>query len=134
MTDYLLDANHLSPLITLGHPLRYRVLDALRAGHTFAITVPALAEMLFGIGILPRAKQNEAEWQRLRPDFKCYIPDEFDAKKAAALQIELRRRGWQLATIDALIAAVALRYNLSLLTADQDFFAVAGLAQENWLP
>jgi tRNA(fMet)-specific endonuclease VapC len=133
IADYLLDTNHLSPLVTLNHPLRQQVLEALQAGHTFAITVPALVEMLFGIGVLPRAEQNQAQWQRLRPNFECYIPDEADAEQAAKLQIQLRRQGWQLATVDALIAAVALRYNLTLLTSDQDFTAIAPLQRENWL-
>ena len=134
MARYLLDTNHLSPLVTLDHPLRHRVLEALQAGHAFAITVPVLVEMLFGIGLLPRAGQNQAEWQRLRPDFTCYMPDEADAKRAASLQIQLRRQGWQLATVDALIAAVALRHDLTLLTRDRDFRAIAALNQENWLP
>lgn len=133
MADYLLDTNHLSPLVTLNHPLRHRILAALQAGHTFAITVPALVEMLFGIGVLPRAEQNQAEWQRLRPNFECYIPDESDAEQAADLQIQLRRQGWQLATVDALVAAVALRHNCTLLTRDKDFAAIPALKQENWL-
>jgi len=134
MADYLLDTNHLSPLVTLSHPLRQRVLAALQAEHnTFAITVPVLVEMLFGIGMLLRAEQNQDEWQRLRPNFECYIPDEADAKQAADLQIQLRRQGWQLATVDALIAAVALRHNLTLLTRDKDFMAISLLKQENWL-
>ena len=66
MADHLLDTNHLSPLVTLSHPLRQRVLAALQAEHTFAITVPVLVEMLFGVGVLPRAEQNQAEWQRVR--------------------------------------------------------------------
>lgn len=131
--DYLLDTNHLSPLITLAHPLRARVLQSLHLGHTFALTVPALTEMLFGIGLLPRAKENLAEWKRLRPDFICYVPDESDAEQAAELQISLRRRGRQLETVDALIAAVALRYNLTLLTTDKDFSHIPQLKQENWL-
>jgi tRNA(fMet)-specific endonuclease VapC len=133
MADYLLDTNHLSPLVTPSHPLRHRVLAALEAGHTFAITVPALVEMLFGVGVLPRAEQNQAEWQRLRPNFECYIPDEADAEHAADLQIQLRRQGWQLATVDALVAAVALRHNVTLLTRDKDFAAIPALIQENWL-
>ena len=133
MADYLLDTNHLSPLVTLSHPLRQRVLAALQAEHTFAITVPVLVEMLFGIGMLPRAEQNKVEWQRLRPNFACYIPDDSDAKQAADLQIQLRRQGWQLATVDALIAAVALRHNLTLLTRDKDFAAISSLKQETWL-
>jgi len=133
MTDYLLDTNHLSPLVTVSHPLRRRVLRALQEGHTFAITVPSLTEMLFGIGLLPKGRQNRAEWRRLRPGFACYIPDETDAERAAHLQIQLRRRGWQLGTVDALIAAVSLRYGLTLLTTDRDFVTVPALEQDNWL-
>jgi len=133
VTNYLLDTNHASPLITLGHPLRKRVLHRLDEGDNFAICVPVLAETLFGIGMLPRAAQNLAEWERLKPLLPCYIPDETDAEFAAELQVSLRRRGWRLATVDALIAAVALRYDLTLLTADQDFQAIPRLQHENWL-
>jgi len=44
--------------------------------------------------------------------------------------VTLRRAGRQLATIDALAAAVALRYGLTVLTTDSDFSAVPGLARE----
>ena len=133
MTNYLLDTNHASPLITLGHPLRKRIMHRLDEGDSFAICVPVLAETLFGIGMLPRAAQNLAEWERLKPLLPCYIPDETDAEFAAELQVSLRRHGWRLATVDALIAAVALRYDLTLLTADQDFQAIPRLQHENWL-
>ncbi|HMN29350.1 MAG TPA: PIN domain-containing protein [Caldilineaceae bacterium] len=56
-----------------------------------------------------------------------------DAEEAADLQVVLRRQGWQLGTVDALIATVALRYGLTLLTTDKDFKAVLSLKQENWL-
>ncbi len=36
MADYLLDTNHLSPLVTLNHPLRQQVLVALQAGKLIA--------------------------------------------------------------------------------------------------
>lgn len=133
MTNYLLDTNHLSPLITLGHPLRQQVLDRLAQGDRFAVAVPALAEFLFGIGMAPRAKQNMEEWQRLKPDFDYHDATVPDAEQAADLQVALRRRGWQLGTVDALIVTVALRNNLVLLTTDRDFAAVPGLATENWL-
>ena len=133
MANYLLDTNHLSPLITIGHPLRKKVFQAIRAGHSFAICVPVLTEMLYGIGTLRRAKQNEAEWVRIKHYFHCYIPDETDAEQAAKLRILLRRSGWQLAAMDGLIATICLRYDLILLTTDKDFRAVQGLKQENWL-
>ena len=133
MADYLLDTNHAAALVTLGHPLRQRVLLHLQAGDTFAITVPVVAETLYGIGLLPRATQNLAEWAKLRPSLACYIPDEADAENAAALQRSLRRQGLQLETVDALIAVVALRYDLVLLTSDNDFAPVPNLKRENWL-
>jgi tRNA(fMet)-specific endonuclease VapC len=133
MANYLLDTNHASPLITVGHPLRERILERLDVGDDFAICVPVIAETLFGIGMLPRAKQNRTEWERLKPLLPCYIPDATDAESAADLQISLRRQGWQLETVDALIAALALRYNLTLLTSDKDFEAVPKLQHENWL-
>jgi tRNA(fMet)-specific endonuclease VapC len=133
MAGYLLDTNHAASLVTLSHPLRHRVLDALEAGHSFSICSPSLAETLFGIGILPRAEQNLAEWARLRPHLPCYPVEELDAESAAKLQVSLRRRGWQLETIDALIAVTALRNGLILLTTDRDFEGIPGLSRENWI-
>jgi predicted nucleic acid-binding protein len=133
MADYLLDTNHASPLVTLHHPVRQRVLAALAAGDFFAVCVPALTETLYGIGIVPRAIQNRAIWEQLQPQLICHIPDAADAARAADLQILLRRRGRQLATIDALIAVTALRYDLTLLTTDGDFRAVPSLQLENWM-
>jgi tRNA(fMet)-specific endonuclease VapC len=131
MTQYLLDTNHAAPLVTLSHPLRQRILLRLQVHDTFA--VPVVAETLFGIGLLPRGAQNLAEWARLRPNLTCYIPDEADAENAAVLQRRLRHQGWQLATIDAFIAVVAIRYDLVLLTSDNDFAPVPNLKRENWL-
>lgn len=133
MTRYLVDTNHASPLVTIGHPLRQRILESLPAGHTFAISVPVLAETLYGISLLPRAKENRAEWSRLRPHLPFYVPDEQDAEQAADLQVALRRQGRQLETIDALIAVIALRNDLTLLTTDGDFKDIPQLKRENWL-
>ena len=113
--------------------MRQRVLLCLQAGDTFAVTVPVITETLYGIGLLPRRTQNLAERARLRPSLACYLLDEADAENAAALQRSLRRQGWQLETVDALIAVVVLRYKLVLLTSDKDFAPVPNLKQENWL-
>jgi tRNA(fMet)-specific endonuclease VapC len=102
-------------------------------GDIFALAVPALTELLLGISLLPRAKQNLIEWGRLKPGLSVYTLDEVDGKQAAELQISLRQRGKQLATVDALIAAIALRYDLILLTSDRDFSYIPQLKQENWL-
>lgn len=105
-----------------------------RNGHSFAVCAPALSEFLFGIGLPPRAAQNRQEWDNLRPLLTIYrVVDEADAEMAAELQFTLRRRGKQLETVDALIAAVAIRYDLMLLTTDKDFRPITHLKWESWL-
>lgn len=133
MSNYLLDSNHASPLVTLYHPLRQQVLNRIIQGHSFAISVPVLTETVFGLSLLPRAIQNLDEWDRLRKVLPCLVPDERDAQQAAELMTSLRKRGRQLETIDALIATVALRHDLILLTTDRDFEAVPSLLRENWV-
>ncbi|RRR76572.1 MAG: type II toxin-antitoxin system VapC family toxin [Candidatus Viridilinea halotolerans] len=132
MTAYLLDTNHASTLVTPGHALILRMQRHQSLGDTFSICVPVLAEVLFGIGIAPRAEQNVALWASWEHSLACHVPDATDAKRAAELQIRLRRQGRQLATIDALIAITALRYDLVLLSTDNDFQAVPDLRRETW--
>ncbi len=132
MAEYLLDTNHLSPLVTYGHPLRSRILAHLQQGDIFAVAAPALHEFLFGIALLPRAKQNLQEWRRLKGLFRYYHVDKTVAEEAAELRVHLRRRGRQLEAIDALIAIIALKSGLPLLTTDRDFQAIPQLKTENW--
>ncbi len=132
MAEYLLDTNHLSPLVTLEHPLRIKILAALQTDATFSIAVPSLAEFLLGMSLIPRATQNKREWQYLENYFNYRSLDKDDAKQAAELSLSLRKQGWQLAMLDSFIAVVALRYDLILLTTDKDFRAVPNLRYENW--
>lgn len=132
MANYLLDTNHISPLVTLDHPLRMQILRRLEHGDSFSIPTVALSEFIFGIISLPRARHNRAEWEQLKLRFDYFHNDRYDAEQAAELRASLRRGGWQLAALDALIAVIALRYELVLLTTDKDFEAVPKLKIENW--
>ena len=132
MARFLLDTNHLSPLVTPGHRFQSILQHYRNIGDSFHIAVPALAEMLYGILTLPRAVRNLQDWQAIEGLFTYYQIEKQDAEYAANLQVVLRRQGRQLATVDALIAAIALRYHLILLTTDQDFRAISGLTQASW--
>ena len=132
MAHYLLDTNHASTLVTLHHQLRQKVLTAIAAGHDFSVTVPVITESVFGMSLLPRATANRQEWQKLRQEVTSFALDETDAITAADLQLDMRKKGIQLETVDALIATVALRYDLILLTSDKDFHAIPKLRYENW--
>jgi len=130
MANYLLDTHHAAVLVTLAHPLRQRVLLRLQAGDTFAITVPVVAETLYGIGLLPRATQNLAEWAKASAQPRMLHPMKPMRRTPPRLQRSLRRQGWRLETVDAFIAVVALRYNLVLLTSDNDFAPVPNLTRK----
>ena len=132
MTHYLMDTNHLSVMVTEQHPVRLRIQRQLRFGDAFALATPTLTEMLYGIQMIPRSRQNVADWQKLSVMFDYYAIERVDAEQAASLQVSLRQQGWQLATVDALVAAIALRYALVLLTVAHDFDKIAGLNHENW--
>jgi len=132
MMEYLLDTNHVSPIVTIGHPLREKIKNKQKAGETFSIAVPALSEFLYGISVLPRARQNLKEWKRLKKDFNFYNINKLDAEQSAKLRVTMRKRGWQLGIIDSFIAVIALRNNLHLLTTDGDFKAIPNLKIENW--
>jgi len=75
MANYLLDTNHISPLVTLEHPLRVQIMRRVRQGDSFSIPTVALSEFIFGIISLPRAKHNRAEWKLLEHRFDYYNCD-----------------------------------------------------------
>ena len=55
-------------------------------------------------------------------------PDKLDHIAAADIRNACRRRGVQIGTIDALLIQLCQRYDLTLLTTDQDFHAASQLA------
>jgi predicted nucleic acid-binding protein len=131
MAAYLVDTNYLSVLVTKQHPLRHHILRRIWLGDEFSIAAPALTELLYGIQTIPQAGPNRREWTSLSVLFGFYGIDQQDAERAAALQVEVRRGGWQRNTVDALLAAITLRYNCILLTTDKDFGTIPGQPLEN---
>lgn len=130
---YLLDTNHISPLVTPAHSLRQRFFQQLASDDIFCIATPCITEVVFGLGLLPRAKENLQEWSQLQSCFNILSFQQIEAEQAAYLQIALRRGGHQLATVDALVAVIALRDDLTLLSTDRDFAAIPNLRIENWI-
>jgi predicted nucleic acid-binding protein len=133
MRRYLIDTNHASRLITYQHPLSLRIVQNPDPRDEYTLIVPVIAEVIAGIATLPRAEENLRFWAECTRGIRKHAPTPEDGYNAGLLQAQLRKRGWQLATIDALIATYALRNQLTLLTTDADFSRVEGLSSENWL-
>lgn len=91
--------------------------DALEGGDLVFTTGLVLQELLQGFHG-PRAKQ------RIVDDFAAIpvvVPDRMDHVEAAGLRNACRRRGIEVGTIDALLAQLCLRHDLTLMTTDADF-------------
>ncbi len=72
--------------------------------------------------------QGPAQRKKILRDFSLLpviMPEVEDHVEAASLRNHCRRRGVQVGTIDALLARLAIRHGLHLLTADHDFDAMA---------
>jgi predicted nucleic acid-binding protein len=63
------------------------------------------------------------------------IPDRDDHIHAAQLRNRCRRQGVQTGTIDALLAQLCVRYDLTMLTTDNDFHNMASVVSLSvWVP
>jgi len=97
------------------------LIDALETGNRVLCTGLILQELLQGFSG-PKAKQQIVE--RFAA-FPLLNPDREDHIAAAELRNLCRTRGVQAATIDALLAQLCIRHELTLLTTDVDFSHIA---------
>ena len=95
--------------------------DALEGEEIVVTTGLVLQELLQGFAG-PRGRRDIIERFAALP---LLGPDRQDHIDAAELRNRCRRAGVQLGTIDALLAQLCIRHDLSLLTTDNDFVHAA---------
>jgi predicted nucleic acid-binding protein len=95
---------------------------AIEAGELIFTAGLALQEILQGF-VGPR---DRAQILNRFAAIPLIVPDREDHIEAAALRNHCRRAGIQTATIDALLAQLCLRHDLTMLSADEDFRHIAG--------
>lgn len=104
---------------------------ALEAGDTVCTTGLVLQELLQGF-TGPKAREQIIERFTALPYLS---PDRSDYIQAAELRNTCRRAGIQIGTIDALLAQLCIRHQLTLLTTDGDFLHAARcVALRVWQP
>lgn len=82
-----------------------------------------LQELLQGFS-KPKANEQIVSYFSALP---LLVPDRDDHIHAAELRNRCRRKGVQLGTIDALLAQLCMRYELTMLTTDRDFHHIAAV-------
>lgn len=95
--------------------------DALEGAEIVVTTGLVLQELLQGFAG-PRARADIIERFAALP---LLSPDREDHVEAAEVRNRCRRAGIQVGTIDALLAQLSIRHDLTLLTTDKDFVRVA---------
>jgi predicted nucleic acid-binding protein len=94
---------------------------AIEAGEPLFTTGLVLQELLQGFSG-PRSREQIIDRFTSLP---FVVPDRRDHIGAADLRNRCRRQGVQIGTIDALLAQLCLRRDLTMLTADKDFMFIA---------
>jgi predicted nucleic acid-binding protein len=98
------------------------LIQAIEMGEMLLTTGLVLQELLQGFSG-PRARAQILERFSAIP---LLTPDRDDHIEAAQLRNRCRRAGIQTGTIDALLAQLCLRHDLTMLSADDDFRHIAG--------
>lgn len=107
------------------------LIRAIERGDALLTTGLILQELLQGFSG-PKARELILEHFAALP---LLVPDRDDYVAAADLRNACRRRGLQVGTIDALLAQLCIRHELTLLSTDRDFVAVATLSPlKLWQP
>ena len=107
------------------------VRNALEGGETIVTTGLVLQELLQGFAG-PRARKDIIDRFTALP---LLSTDRQDHIAAAELRNRCRRAGVQIGTIDALLAQLCIRHELTMLTTDQDVGRVAAhSALRVWRP
>ena len=101
---------------------RRELVRAIEAGEELVTTGLVLQELLQGFS-RPRSRTQILDRFVALP---LLVPDRRDHVEAAELRNKCRRGGVQIGTIDALLAQLCLRYDLTMLTTDRDFRDIAG--------
>lgn len=94
---------------------------AIESGETLLTTGLVLQELLQGfLGPKDRARILDRF-----ASVPLLLPDRDDHVRAAMLRNHCRRNGVQVRTIDALLAQLCMRHDLTMLSADKDFRRIA---------
>lgn len=97
------------------------LVEAIRGGEALVTAGLVLQELLQGF-LGPKAQTQILERFSAVP---LLVPDRNDHVEAAALKNRYRRGGVQIGTIDALLAQLCIRHELTMLTSDNDFKRIA---------
>ena len=132
MAEYMLDTDISSYIMKRSHDTVLKKLQRVPIG-AVCISVVTKSELLFGVEVSPRRKQDQAALDEyLRHVEVLDLPDEA-ALHYGQIRAALKVRGTMIGANDLFIAAHARSLGLTLVTNNtREFGRVRGLNIENW--
>ncbi len=133
--DYLLDTNACIALIN-GEPaaLWTRMRKATTAGGQILVSSIAVFELWYGVDKSAKKEFNRKRLETFLAGPILVLPfEDADARVAGSVRAALEAMGKPIGAYDLLMAAQALRHQLTLVTANvSEFSRVKGLAWQDW--
>jgi tRNA(fMet)-specific endonuclease VapC len=131
--DYLMDTNSVSAMLKQNDKIWVKVALVEFAGEKIFFNTISYFESKRGL-LASQATRKMPDFDEMRQDYDMLgIDSEAVLDKASEIYATLKPQGKLLPDADILIAAIALTYNLILVTDDGHFDRISGLKVENWL-
>jgi len=133
LTDVIMDTNIVSAMLKQDKPVLKNVMLANTLKRKIFFNTITYYETKRGL-LASKATRKMIEFNKIRQKYEMLGTDsEAVLDKASEIYANLKQRGQLLPDADIFIAAVALTYNLTLVTADNHFDRIENLKVENWL-
>jgi tRNA(fMet)-specific endonuclease VapC len=125
---YLLDTNIVIPFFADDPLIKRRI---QQAGEIF-VPVIVIGELFYGAEKSSRKVENIAKIEEFIQDNVILDCSTETARKYGEIKQQLRKDGHPIPENDIWIAAIALQYELTLISRDSHFRDVKGLSPEMW--
>lgn len=134
MAKYLLDTNHFGAAVSHRSFLHRELFARHNSGDRFGTCVPVLCEIEVGrLQVSDPEEYSRRSTKLLRRIVKSWQLDLEVARIYGQIYQELKGKGRVLSSVDMMVAALARRDGLIVLTTDRDFDALPDISSENWL-
>lgn len=131
-SGYLIDTNHLSAAVRPGSSVRESIRTARRQGLRLGSCLPFLCELEVGIQQVGSPEAYRKLLVRLLSEIRIWPLDLATCQLYGGIYLELRGKGRILSQVDMMLAALARRMDLTILTTDRDFEAFSDIHTEDW--
>jgi tRNA(fMet)-specific endonuclease VapC len=113
--------------------IRQRLLELSSERQFVAVSIITVFELHYGVAKSMQIGRNSERLDKFLTSVRVLPFDADDARLAGDIRADLERHGRPIGPYDYLIAAQALRRNLTVVTANvREFSRVKGLRWENW--